>query len=492
MVRRMSKVVVVGGGNAALCAALSAREHGADVVVLEWAPRPQRGGNSAFSGGAFRVAYDGVDDIMKIVPDLTPAERETTDFGQYTHARYFEDLARLSQYRMDAELGEILVSNSLDTLVWMQRLGVRFVPIYGRQAFKVDGRFRFWGGLTVEAAGGGLGLIQSLNTAAERKGIEAHYGARAVSLVTDGQAVSGITYIQDGRAHTVSADAVILASGGFHANAEWRARYLGRDWDLAKVRGNRFNTGDGIRMAVEAGAQPYGHWSGCHAVAYDRNAPEFGELDLLSQQKNSFPFGIMVNARGERFFDEGADFRNYIYATLGRAILEQPGSIAWQVFDQRVAHLLSGEYRIRQITRVEADTLPDLAAKLDGVDPAGFLRTVARYNEAVRADVPFNPNTKDGRGTIGLAVPKSNWANPLDSPPYIAFGVTCGITFTYGGVRIDANARVMTPEGKPIENLYAAGELAGGLYYVNYPGGAGLMSGSVFGRRAGAHAVRRS
>src|SRR5581483_821973 len=488
----MPKVVVVGGVNAALCAALSAREHGADVVVLEWASKPQRGGNSAFSGGAFRVAYDGVDDIMKIVPDLTPTERETSDFGQYTRAQYFDDLARLSQYRMDAELGEILVSDSLDTLIWMQRLGVRFVPIYGRQAFKVDGRFRFWGGLTVEAAGGGLGLIQSLNTAAERKGIEAHYGARAVSLVMDGQAVSGITYIQHGRSHTIPADAIILASGGFHANAEWRARYLGRDWDLAKVRGNRFNTGDGIRMAIEAGAQPYGHWSGCHAVAYDRNAPEFGELELLSQQKNSFPFGIMVNARGERFFDEGADFRNYIYATLGRAILQQPGSIAWQVFDQRVAHLLSGEYRIRQITRVEADTLPDLAAKLDGVDPAGFLQTVARYNEAVRADVPFNPNTKDGRCTIGLAVPKSNWANPLDSPPYIAFGVTCGITFTYGGVRIDANARVMTPEGKPIENLYAAGELTGGLYYVNYPGGAGLMSGSVFGRRAGAHAVRRS
>ncbi len=488
----MPKVVVVGDGNAALCAALSAREHGSDVVVLEWASKPQRGGNSAFSGGAFRVAYDGVDDIMKIVPDLTPTERETSDFGQYTRAQYFDDLARLSQYRMDAELGEILVSDSLDTLIWMQRLGVRFVPIYGRQAFKVDGRFRFWGGLTVEAAGGGLGLIQSLNTAAERKGIEAHYGARAVSLVMDGQAVSGITYIQHGRSHTIPADAIILASGGFHANAEWRARYLGRDWDLAKVRGNRFNTGDGIRMAIEAGAQPYGHWSGCHAVAYDRNAPEFGELELLSQQKNSFPFGIMVNARGERFFDEGADFRNYIYATLGRAILQQPGSIAWQVFDQRVAHLLSGEYRIRQITRVEADTLPDLAAKLDGVDPAGFLQTVARYNEAVRADVPFNPNTKDGRCTIGLAVPKSNWANPLDSPPYIAFGVTCGITFTYGGVRIDANARVMTPEGKPIENLYAAGELTGGLYYVNYPGGAGLMSGSVFGRRAGAHAVRRS
>ncbi|VTZ51135.1 Tricarballylate dehydrogenase [Methylocella tundrae] len=483
-------MVIVGAGNAAMCAALSAREQGASVTVLERAPENQKGGNSAFTGAAFRVAYNGVADLLEVVPDLTTAEQENSDFGEYTQSQYFDDLARLSQYRMDAELGEILVSDSLDTLVWMRRYGVRFVPIYGRQAFKVDGRFHFWGGLTVEVSGGGRGLVDSLHAAAGRQGIEILYGARAISLVMDGQTTTGVKVIKDGHFLTLEADAVILASGGFHANAEWRARYLGENWDLAKVRGSRFNTGDGIRMALDVGAQPYGHWSGCHAVAYDRNAPEFGELDLLGQQKNGFPFGIMVNARGERFFDEGADFRNYTYSKLGKAILEQPGGIAWQVFDQRVAHLLSDEYRIRQITRVEAATLEELAAKLEDVDSTGFLRTVAHFNASVRDTVAFNPNVKDGRSTDGLETPKSNWANPLDTPPFIAFGVACGITFTFGGLRIDSDSRVLTPEGDLIRNLYAAGELVGGLYYVSYPGGAGLMSGSVFGRRAGAHAAR--
>ncbi len=242
-------------------------------------------------------------------------------------------------------------------------------------------------------------------------------------------------------------------------------------------------------MALDSGAMSYGHWSGCHSVAYDRNAPEFGRLDLTGQQKNGFPFGVIVNARGERFFDEGADFRNYTYSNLGRAILGQPRGIAWQVFDQRVAHLLSDEYRGKQATRVSADTLEEIAAKLEDVDPQGFLRYVARFNAAVRQETPFNPNVKDGRRTEGLEVPKSNWANPLDSPPFVAYGVTCGITFTYGGVRIDPDARVVTSGGQALAGLYAAGEMVGGLYYSNYAGGAGLMSGAVFGRIAGANAA---
>ncbi len=485
----MPDVIVVGAGNAAMCAALAARESGAAVVVLERAPLEERGGNSAHSGGAFRVAYDGVTDLLKVVPDLSREELDTTDFGTYERRQYFDDLSRLSHYRMDADLGGILVDESLPTLIWMRENGVRFLPIYGRQAFKVDGKFKFWGGLTIEAAGGGRGLIDTLHATAAARGIEIRYGARAAMLATDGERVTGLDFIRDGKRETLRAPSIVLASGGFHANAEWRARYLGQNWDLAKVRGSRFNTGDGIRMAIDSGAMPYGHWSGCHSVAFDRNAPEFGRLDLLGQQKNSFPFGIVVNAKGERFFDEGADFRNYTYSNLGRAILGQPGGIAWQVFDQRVVHLLSDEYRIKQVTRVSADTLEALAAKLDDVDPRGFLRYVERYNAAVRQDVPFNPNIKDGRRTEGLDVPKSNWANPLDAPPFVAYGVTCGITFTYGGVRIDGDARVATPAGGTIAGLYAAGELVGGLYYTNYAGGAGLMSGAVFGRRAGINAA---
>ena len=195
---------------------------------------------------------------------------------------------------------------------------------------------------------------------------------------------------------------------------------------------------------------------------------------------------------GDRFIDEGADFRNYTYAKYGRVILNQPGQFAWQIFDQKVAHLLRDEYRIRQVTRVQADTLAELSTRLDDVDPAGFMRTVAEWNRAVMTEVPFNPNVKDGRGTRGLTVPKSNWANTLDQGPFLAFAVTCGITFTFGGVKITTNGEVVSLDDAPIPNLYAAGEMVGGLFYFNYPGGTGLMAGAVFGRIAGDSAGARA
>jgi len=294
---------------------------------------------------------------------------------------------------------------------------------------------------------------------------------------------------QGGRTSELRARAVVLACGGFESNPEWRTRYLGPGWDLAKVRGARFNTGEGIRMALDIGAAPYGNWSGCHAVGWDRNAPEFGDLAVGDGfQKHSYPLGVMLNARGERFVDEGADFRNYTYAKYGRAILAQPGQFAWQVFDARVTPLLRDEYRIRQATRVRAGSLEDLAAALEDVDAARALATLTAFNAAVMSDVPFDPNVKDGRGTVGLAVPKSNWANPIDAPPFEAFAVTCGVTFTFGGLKIDAAARVIDADGAAIPGLYAAGELVGGLFYNNYPGGSGLMAGAVFGKIAGASA----
>ncbi len=196
----------------------------------------------------------------------------------------------------------------------------------------------------------------------------------------------------------------------------------------------------------------------------------------------------MVNADGKRFVDEGADFRNYTYAKYGRVILAQPGNFAWQIFDSKVLHLLRDEYRIRQVTKRRAETLEALARQLDGVDEAAFLAEIRAYNAAVRRDIPFNPNVKDGRRTEGLAVPKSNWANPLEDPPFEAYQVGCGITFTFGGLRIDAGARVLDQDLRPIPGLYAAGELVGGLFYFNYPGGTGLMSGAVFGKLAGSTA----
>ncbi len=484
-------VIVVGGGNAAFSAALAAREAGASVLVLEAAPEAERGGNSRFTAGAMRVAYEGVDDLARLMPDLTEEEKRNTDFGAYPADQYYDDLCRVTQYRTDPQLAETLVARSFDTMLWMGAKGIRFAPIYGRQAFKVDGRFKFWGGLTVEAWGGGPGLIDAWYALAAKTSIEVRYQTRVRELITDDRGVRGVIARTRHGSEPIAARAVILACGGFEANAEWRTRYLGPGWDLVKVRGTRFNTGDGIRMALEAGAMPYGNWSGCHAVGWDRNAPEFGDLSVGDGfQKHSYPFGIMVNAHGRRFVDEGADFRNFTYAKYGRAILEQPGQFAWQVFDRKVAHLLRDEYRIRRVTRVTAETLEGLADKLEDVDRNGFLDEVRRYNAAVQTDVAFNPNIKDGRGTRGLTVNKSNWANTLDSPPFEAYAVTCGITFTFGGLRIDDNAAVINTDGDPIRGLYAAGELVGGLFYFNYPGGTGLMSGSVFGRIAGTAAAR--
>jgi tricarballylate dehydrogenase len=479
-------VIVVGAGNAALCAALAAAERGARVVVLERAPEGESGGNSRFTAGAFRCVYDGVDDLKALMPDLTDAEVASADFGTYAEGQFFDDMGRITEYRTDPELCELLVTRSRPTMRWMQGRGVRFMPIWGRQAYRVGGRFKFWGGLTVEAWGGGPGLVETLYRLARAAGVEIRFGARASELLADDDGVHGVRVRQGGRAADLRAKAVVLACGGFESDTEWRTRYLGPGWDLAKVRGTRFNTGDGIRMALGAGAAPAGNWSGCHAVAWDRNAPEFGDLAVGDGfQKHSYPLGVMLNARGERFLDEGADFRNFTYAKYGRAILAQPGQFAWQIFDAKVAPLLRDEYRIKRATRVRADTLEALAAQLEDVDAGQALATLKAFNAAVKTDVPFDPNVKDGRGTVGLTVPKSNWANPLDAPPFEAFAVTCGITFTFGGLKIDSAARVIDAEGAAIPGLYAAGELVGGLFYNNYPGGSGLMAGSVFGRIAG-------
>ena len=493
MLPASADVVIVGGGNAALCAALAAREHGVSVLVLERAPEEEAGGNSRFTAGAMRCVYDGVEDLKALMPDLTEQEIAQTDFGTYTEDQFFDDMYRVTEYRTDPELTEVLVRRSRETLRWMRAKGVRFAPIWGRQAFKVDGKFKFWGGLTIESHGGGPGLVTALATAAQKNGITLHYDARAIALITDDDGVQGIRVRHGGRTGTVTTKNVVLAAGGFQANAEWRTRYMGPGWELAKVRGTRFNTGDGIRMALEANAMPTGNWSGGHAVAWDRNAPEFGDLSVGDNfQKHNYPFSIMINANGERFVDEGADFRNYTYAKYGRVILMQPGQFCWQIFDKKVLHLLRDEYRIKRITKASANTLEELVEKLEGVNAGKALQTIKEFNAAVKRDVPFNPNIKDGRCTEGLAIGKSNWAVTIEEPPFEAYAVTCGLTFTFGGVKIDTAARVIDTDGHPISGLYAAGEMVGGIFYFNYPGGTGLTNGAVFGRIAGTTAGERA
>lgn len=481
--------IIIGAGNAAFCAAHAARENGASVLMLECAPEAENGGNSRYTAGAIRFAYDGVDDIRALCPDLSEDQIAITDFGTYTTDQFFDDMFRITRYRTDPALCERLVTSSRETMLWMRDKGIRFMPIYGRQAFKVDGRFKFWGGLTLEAWGGGPGLVDAHTQIARAAGVEIRYDTRALSLLTDGHAVTGIKVRNKGEVFDLKARSVVLASGGFQASTEMRTRYLGPGWEMARVRGSRFNTGDGIRMALEVGASSYGNWSGCHAVGWDYNAPEFGDLDVGDGfQKHSYPWGIMVNATGRRFVDEGADFRNYTYAKYGRVILNQPDQFAWQVYDAKVTHLLRDEYRIKRVTKVSAPTLEELAGKMEGVKPQGFLDEIATYNAAVDAATPFDPNVKDGRATKGLQVPKSNWANRIDEGPFEAYQIGCGITFTFGGLRIDPDrAQVLDNDMTPIPGLFAAGELVGGVFFFNYPGGTGLINGSVFGRLAGSH-----
>jgi tricarballylate dehydrogenase len=483
-------VLVAGKGNAALCAALSARDEGAKVAMLEAAPLDESGGNSRFAGGVMRFAYATVDDLKRVT-DLTEEEISGSDFGTNTREEYLDKLYQLTSFRTDPDLSELLVNSSLETMAWLRSKGARFIPNWGRQSAVVNGKRRFFGNMPIEVSGGGAGLVQYLDAAARKAGIEVFYDTRAVSLLYDGARVEGVRAQRLGKVAEFRARSVVLACGGFEANPEWRTRYLGPGWELAKVRGTRFNVGDGLRMALEIGAAPYGNWSGCHATGWDRYAPEFGDINVGDQfQKHSYIFGLLINADGKRFVDEGIDFHSFTYAKYGGEVLMQPGQFAWQVFDAKVKDLLRSEYRIKFVTRVSANTLEELAPRLEGVNAEQFLKTVREYNAAVRKDVAFDHTIKDGKCTVGIEPPKSNWAQPLDTPPFAAYATTCGITFTFGGLRIAKDSgQVLDVNFHPIPGLYCAGEMVGGLFYFNYPSGTGLVSGAVFGRLAGSSAA---
>ncbi len=484
-------VLVVGKGNAALCSALSAHEHGVKVAMLEAASEDEHGGNSRFAGGVMRFAYEKVDDLKRIT-EVTDEEVATSDFGTNTTDEYYDDLYRLTSYRSDPDLSEILITQSQDIMAWLRTKGVKFLLNFGRQSGLVNGKRKFFGRMPIEAHGGGAGLVDYLDKAVKAKGIEIFYDTRAVSLIYDGEKVSGVRAQMKGKMTEIRAKSVVLACGGFEANPEMRTRYLGPGWELVKVRGSRFNQGDGLKMALDIGAAPYGNWSGSHAVGWDRNAPEFGDVSVGDQfQKHSYIFGILVNADGKRFVDEGWDFHSFTYAKYGGEVLKQPAQFAWQVFDSKVTKLLRSEYRIKMMTKVSANTLEELATKLEGVNPQGFLKTVREYNASIKKDVQFDHTIKDGKCTVGIEPQKSNWAQPLDAPPYDAYQTTCGITFTFGGLRIiKETGQVMNVHLKPIPGLYTAGEMVGGLFFFNYPSGTGLVSGAIFGRIAGAGAAQ--
>jgi tricarballylate dehydrogenase len=485
-------VVVVGAGNAALCAAISAREGGAArVLVLEKAAEDERGGNSLFTAGGFRFVHAGIEDLRKdVLVDLSPAEIERIVMPPLPRQTYHDDLMRVTEGETDEALADILIGRSRETVVWMRSHGIRFIPMFGRQSYKVDGKDHFYGGVTIEAVGGGFGLVEALFKRVDKLGIEVRYATEMRELLQarDG-AVTGVRVKGPEGYADIAARSVVLACGGFESNPEMRTRYLGPGWELCRVRGTRHNTGRGITAALEIGAQPFGGWSTCHAVQWDISAPPFGDRVVLDNfQKHSYPIGIVVNLAGERFVDEGADYRNHTYAKYGREVMKQPRRTAIQIFDAKTIGMVRDEYRIKQVTKLQADTLEALAAGLE-IDAQGLVRTVSAFNAACRPSNAYNPSILDGVKTEGIAPPKSNWALPIDTPPFTGFVVTCGITFTFGGLRIDTQGAVLDTSDRPIPGLFAAGELVGGIFYGNYLGGAGLMSGAVFGRLAGGSAA---
>lgn len=487
-------VIIVGAGNAALCAALSAAEQGVKVLVLEKATIEDRGGNSTFTAGGFRFCHDGVEDLRTdILDDMTSGEYDSIgNLPPLSEEQFMEVLMRITEHQADEELGSILISQSRDTMRWMRKHKIRFIPMFGRQSFKIEGKHHFYGGVNIEAVGGGWGLVDMLVQACERMGITIRYETGLRELIQNQMgAVVGVRAFGPDGYEDIMGKAVVLACGGFESNPEMRVRYLGAGWELCRVRGTQHNTGDGINAALRIGARPHGGWSSAHAVQWDISAPPYGDRVILDNfQKHSYPIGIVVNLDGERFIDEGADYRNHTYAKYGKEVMKQPQRAAVQIFDAKTHDNVRDEYRIREVTKATSDTIEGLAEQLD-INVEGLRKTIAEFNAACQPNAfgnEYNPSILDGVKTSGLKVPKSNWALPIDTGPFHGYVVTCGITFTFGGLKINTEGQVLDLVDKPIPGLYAAGELVGGIFYQNYPGGTGLLNGSVFGRLSGKNA----
>lgn len=485
-------VIVVGAGNAALAAAVSAKENGAErVVVVEKAPREMRGGNTHWSGGVLRFAFDDPREIGELLPDV---EEQFENFYEgvspYTQDDFHGDLMRVTSGRTDPVLSKLLVSSSFDTVKWMKKVGgIKMEPAITLSAVK-KGNVMVWArGLVVRAEHEGVGLSRSWFSTAERLGIEIRYGAAATELlVGDDGRVSGVKVRDDDGISVLNARSVVLGCGGFEANVQMRTQHIGPLVGAAKVRGTPHNQGDGLRMAMNIGAMPWGQWSGCHATPISADWGEFAPRELTDRSNRlSYVYGVMLNRKGRRFVDEGEDGALFTYAKFGRAILAEPGAKAWQIFDSRVVHLLEPRYQTsRPIT---ANTLEGLIEQLDFDDKEQALKTVEEYNSCARDIDGFDPTKTDGHASKGLALEKTNWALRIAKPPFYAYSATGGITFTFGGLKVDQSAQVIGTDWRPIKGLFCCGEMVGGLFYDNYPAGTGLVSGATFGRIAGRSAA---
>ncbi|MGW9403021.1 FAD-dependent tricarballylate dehydrogenase TcuA [Arthrobacter sp. NPDC055585] len=478
-------VLVIGGGNAGFTAAHAAAERGRKVILLEKGTPELSGGNSFYTAGATRIVHGGLEDLRGFIED--DDRHPVTEVPPYTAQDYASDLEKVTEGRNDPALTEVLIAESQSTLRWLAGLGLKYRLMYERQAYeRPDGSYLFWGGLHVGNVGGGEGMMADHARVADRMGVDVRYGHSATELIVQDGAVTGARVQTPEGERTFSAESVILTAGGFESDPQKRREFLGEGWENAKVRGTPCNTGDMIMAALDIGAARGGDWNTCHSVQWDAfTALNESNRELTNRlTRQSYPLGIIVNRDGERFLDEGADFRNYTYAKYGREILRQPGSIAYQIFDAGLRPMLrTEEYDMPGVSVETADTIAELAAKI-GISPEQLEKTVTGFNNSIDRSVPLDPNVLDGRAAR-TQPPKSNWASPIETGPFYAFGVTCGITFTFGGVRGDTHGRVLDETGTPIPGLFAAGEMLGGLFSTNYPGGSGLAAGCVFGRRAG-------
>jgi tricarballylate dehydrogenase len=488
-----SHVVVVGAGLAGLSAAISAREAGAEVTLIEKGGPDDVGGNAAFSGGLLLLRYHDAADLLGVTESKAPSlSAERVQAPGYSAASYVDDLMEMSGGRTDRALAEVLAAESLEVTRWMARCGVRFeFGDFG--AYVRDGTLHVPpSGQALHSCGGrtpGLSMILPLVAHAERLGVCVEYSCALKDLVAPNQRVTGIVARgADGDSRPLPADAVVIASGGFQGSASLRRERLGAQWEAVRLRGTRHSTGDGIQAALRVGAGSAGDWSSCHSAAVDPAVPEPQRNDDPSgAQLHSFWLGIMVNRLGHRFVDEGPGAWIRHYSKMGKAILSQPDREAWQIFDQRTAERVLASHPT--VMPIIAGSMRELAGEL-GLPATALEHTVDEFNRAADdATMPFEPDIEDGRRTVGLTPDKSNWAVPIDHPPFVALAATTGLTFTLAGLRIDSGARVLDESGSPIAGLYAAGECTGGLFFADYPGGSGLMRAAVLGRVAGQSAA---